>query len=200
MEKSYPWKGCGTCLDITGCRFFIAPMCDNYVEKIVGALKHVNTEKIWSGTDATSTVYRGKRIHVLDCVKSCFCEVYDPDTHIVLEATFSKGCPGDSDGDSKLSKDDVLLNNSQRNFPVLSKISFYPLGISDYLDPIAHIVRLAIEMDLYKQSAHYVTILQGDVQVMFDYFDRILTYAENNLSHYVLEATLSVNSPTKEGL
>lgn len=198
MEKNYPWKGCGTCLDITGCRFFVAPMCDNYVERILGGIDQVNTQKIWSGTDATSTVYRGRRVHVLDCVKACFSAVYDRDTHMVMEATFSKGCPGDSDGDSKLAEDEIPLNNSQKNFNVMSKISFYPLGVADYLDHISYIVNLAIEMGIYKTSAHYATLLQGDVNVIFDYFGQVLEYSEKNISHYVLEATLSVNSPTKE--
>jgi uncharacterized protein YqgV (UPF0045/DUF77 family) len=196
MGKKYPWNGCGTQKDITGCRFSLSPMCDNFIPLILGAIEKVDTKKIWSATDALSTVYRGKRVHVMDCVKACFAQINDGKTHITMEATVSKGCPGDTDGDSHLAEDDIPLNNSQKKFDVLCKIAFYPLGVADYIDHIAHIVNTAIDRGLYAESSHYATVLKGDVNDLFDYFDAALTYAEQNISHYVLQITLSVNSPT----
>ena len=196
-QENYPWRGCGATRDITGCRFTLSAMSDNFVAMILGAIKNVDTKKVWSATDTISTVYRGKRIHVTDCLKACFAHLNDGSTHITMEATISKGCPGDVDDDSYLAEDDALLNNTQKKFTALSKIAFYPLGITDYMDHIAHVVRLAMDRGLYVESSHYATILKGDINDMFAYFDAALAYAEKTISHYVLQITLSANSPSQ---
>jgi len=197
-RKDYPWHGCGATKEITGCRFAISVMGDNFIPIILDAVKNVDTGKVWSGTDPLSTVYRGKRIHVMDCLKACFSRVNDGKTHITMEATVSKGCPGDVDDDSHLA-DDVPLNNCKKQFRVLCKIAFYPLGIADYMDHIAYVVRIAMERNLHVESAHYATVLKGDANDLFDYFNVVLAYAEQNISHYVLQMTLSVNSPSVDG-
>ena len=196
-QKNYPWRGCGAARDITGCRFSISSMSDDFISMILGAIKNVNTEKVWSATDALSTVYRGKRIHVMDCLKACFAHLNDGKTHITMEASISKGCPGDVDDDFYLAEDDVLLNNTQIKFNVLSKIAFYPMGIKNYMDHIAYVVRLAMNMGLYVESSHYATLLKGGINDIFDYFNAVLIYAEQNVSHYVLQTTLSANSPSQ---
>ena len=196
-NKNYPWKGCGTDKEITGCRFSLAVMSDDYADMILQALKHVDKSKVWSHTDALSTIYRGKRVHVVDTVKSCFVNVNDGKTHITMEATFSKGCPGDVDEDSLLVNTGEPIHNVKKNFPVLSKISFYPLGITDYMDHIAYIVNAAIDKGLYKGSSHYATELSGDVHEIFNYFQEMMEYAEKHIDHFVLQVTLSVNSPSQ---
>ena len=199
--NNYPWCGCGASKDITGCRFSIAPMSDDYIDIILGAVEKVDTSKIWSKTDKLSTIYRGKREHVVDAVKACFVRSYNDKVHMTMEATFSKGCPGDTDADCYLAEDDVPVNErliSDKKFNVLSKIAFYPLGVEDYMKHIAHVVNLAIEKGLYKESTHYVSILEGDISDLFTYFNEVMEYAEENISHYVLQVTLSVNSPTAD--
>ena len=199
MEKNdYPWKGCGTEKDITGCRFSLSVMSDEYVAKILEAIGQVDCSKVWSQTDALSTVYRGRRIHVIDGVKACFVHVNDEKTHMTMEATFSKGCLGDVEKDYVIEEDDTLVNYTNEKFQVLSKIAFYPLGVEDYMDHISHVVKMAINKGLYEKSAHYATELSGDVNELFDYFNEVLAYAEENIKHYVLQVTLSVNSPTRD--
>ena len=189
--------------DITGCRFTVAVMSDDFVPKILGAIKNVDTGKVWAKTDTLSTVYRGKRVHVMDCLKACFAHLNDGQTHITMEAAVSKGCPNvtdsdkDIDNDSHLAEDDVLLNNTQKKFNVSSKISFYPLGITDYMDHIAHIVKMGMDKGLCVETAHYAMLLRGDINELFSFFDLVLAYAEQNISHYVLRITLSANSPSE---
>ena len=197
-QKNYPQRGCGTAKDITGCRFTLSSMSDNFVPMILGAIKNVDTKKVWSSTDVLSTVYRGKRIHVMDCLKACYAQINDGKTHVALEATVSRGCPGDTDDDCCLAVDDAVLNGAQKKFNALCKISFYPMGIADYMDQIARIVQIAMDRGLFLESSHYATILKGDVNDLFDYFDAALAYAEQNISHYVLQITLSVNSPSAQ--
>lgn len=164
--------GCGTDLPITGCRFTLAPMCDDYVDVILGAVNRVDTSKVWKKTDKLSTVYRGKACHVEDAVKACFVHAYREGTHMTMEATFSKGCPGDIDGDSFLAKDDVLCNGpdiKNIHFSVDCKIALYPMGVYDYMSHIAHIVNHAIDLGIYEGSSHYCTVLSADVQDLFSY-------------------------------
>lgn len=192
--------GCGTDLPTTGCRFTLAPMCDDYVDVILGAVGKVDTAKVWKQTDKLSTVYRGRACHVEDAVKACFVQAFREDTHMTMEATFSKGCPGDIEGDSFLALDDVLSNEPQIrdvHFPVDCKISLYPMGVADYMPHIAHIVNRAIDLGIYVRSAHYCTILSADVQDLFAYISEVNAYCGGQLSHYIFEVTLSVNSPTK---
>lgn len=194
-NKQYPWKGCGTDKEITGCRFSLSVMDDNFAKKILSGISKVDASNVWSYTDALSTIYRGKRTDVVSAVKDCFVHVYDDKTHMTMEATFSKGCPGDVDEDSHLSENEVALNVTKQ-FPVLSKISFYPLGISDYMEHIAYVVNLAMEKGLYNSSSHYATELEGDVNELFTYFEELMAYAEQHIDHYVFQVTLSVNSPS----
>lgn len=192
--------GCGTDLPITGCRFSLAPMCDDFVDVILQAVGKVDTAKVWKQTDKLSTVYRGRACHVEDAVKACFIQAYREGTHMTMEATFSKGCPGDIDGDSYLAADDVLCNEPQIggiHFPVLCKIALYPMGVSDYMSHIAKIVNDAIDRGIYEGSSHYCTVLSADVQDLFAYIHDVNAYCGENLSHYIFEVTLSVNSPTK---
>ncbi len=194
-----PWSTTGATLPVTGCRFTLAPMSDRYIDIILGAVKKVDTSKIWSETDKTSTVYRGKRAHVFNAVEACFVHAYDENVHMTCEMTFSKGCPGDSDADCFMSEDDVLMNDtSDVNFHVTSKISLYPLGTVDYMQGIVDVVNMAKDRGIYVRSAHYCTILEGDVHEIYQYFQDMIKHVDNIYHHYVLEATLSVNSPTKE--
>ena len=199
-------SGCGTgstaaSKAITGCRFSLSPMTDRFVDVILGAVGKVDTGKVWQSTGKLSTVYRGRQIHVEDAVKACFIYAWQPDVHMTLEATYSKGCPGDTDADCFMSEDDVPLNEEKIkdiHFPVDCKIALYPMGVPNYMEYIANIVNHAIDLGLYERSTHYCTVLRGDVQELFDYFHWVNTTCGQALSHYIFEVTLSVNSPTVE--
>jgi len=170
-------------------------MSDGYAGAILDAIGKASTQNVWSGTDALSTVYRGKRAHVLDAVEACFASANDGRTHVTMEATFSRGCPGDSGGDFLLAADDAPLNPRGKKFDILSKISLYPLGEAGYMDRIARAVGIAKERGVFRRSSHYATELQGDLGDVFDCLGEIMAYAEASAAHYVLQVTLSANSP-----
>lgn len=208
MSENKPYVTYGSCgcgcssegaREITGCRFNLSPMSDQYISIILGAVEQVDTSKVWKMTDKLSTLYRGKRAHVLDGVKACFIHSYREDVHMTMEATISKGCPGDVEADAYLAENEELKNEpsiKDIHFPVTGKISLYPMGIPNYMEYIAKAVNLSIDHNVYAGSSHYVTILEGDVQEIFRYFNEATDFCEKELSHYILEITLSVNSPT----
>ena len=186
---------------VTGCRFSLSLMSDRYIDFILGALAKVDTSRVWKMTDKLSTVYRGRQIYVEDAVKACFVHAFHEGVHMTMEATFSRGCPGDTEADCLMAAEDAPRNApdmAEIHFPVACKISLYPMGVMDYMRHIAEIVNHAIDLGLYERSSHYCTILSGDVHDLFDYFHYVNSYCSENLSHYVFEVTLSVNSPTAE--
>lgn len=197
-----PWEGRGTNLDISGCRFSLYPMTDNFVSVILGALEKTDTSAVWSQSDALSTVYRGKLPYVADAVRALFINAWQPEVHMALEGQFSKGCPGDTDGDSLLDQEGEAPNRAKiqdRHFPVLCKLALYPMGTGDYIDEIAKVWRMAEAEGLNPKTIHYATRIEGDVQKVFDYLEEVCRLMEQSVPHYILHFTLSVNSPTNEG-
>ena len=197
-----PWEGRGTNLDISGCRFSLYPMTDNFVSVILGALEKTDTSAVWSQSDALSTVYRGKLPYVADAVRALFINAWQPEVHMALEGQFSKGCPGDTDGDSLLDREGEAPNRAKiqdRHFPVLCKVALYPMGTGDYIDEIAKVWRMAEAEGLNPKTIHYATRIEGDVQKVFDYLEEVCRLMEQSVPHYILHFTLSVNSPTNEG-
>lgn len=188
-------------IDITGCRISLYPMCDDFVTTILSAVDKVDTSFVWSQTDLFSTLYRGEQESVLDAVQGLFMNAYHPEIHMATELTFSKGCPGDVDADRYLTGEKLQPNSAMlpADFPIHCKYSFYSFGEKDYMEEIGKIVSLADEMGLKPKSAHYVTMLEGTATQLFDYFQAALAYAHEHLDHYVLEATISVNSPSLKG-
>jgi hypothetical protein len=182
--------------NVIGCRFSLSVMNDNYVEMILSSLRNVNTQNIWSITDALSTTYRGRQIHVLDALKACFVSINDGKTHITMEATFSKGDPEDSNEDLPQAETGALTNSACDKFDALCKISLYPLGIINYMDYVIYAIDLSKKKDLFIKSSHYAYEIEGGVNDIFDYFDEVMSFAESNTGHFVLQATLSVNSPS----
>ena len=194
--KQYPWAGCGTDKEITGCRFSLAIMADDYADKILAALKKTDTTHVHSQTDILSTTYRGHMTNVINAVRDLFVNVNDEQTHITLEATLSKGCPGDTEEDIPMALIARDAGNKSESFPVHCKFSFYPMGEGNYMDHIAHIILRAQALGIYDRPSHYATQLVGDVNTLFDYFHEIMSYADAHLNHFIYQITLSVNSPS----
>ncbi len=196
-----PWAGRGTSLPISGCRFSLYPMCDQFIDLIVGSLEKTDTSYVWSESDALSTVYRGKLEYVADAVKALFINAYREGVHMALEGQFSKGCPGDSDGDSVLEKEGEAPNKAKVediHFPVHCKLALYPMGTGDYIDDIAKVWYMAEDRGLQPKTIHYATRIEGDVHEVMDYLTDVCALMEKSVSHYILHFTMNCNSPTVE--
>ena len=198
-----PWAGRGTSLPISGCRFTLYPMTDDFIRIILGALEETDTSAVWSETDALSTVYRGKLPYVADAVKALFVNAYREGVHMALEGQFSKGCPGDVAGDSKLDREGEAPNAEKlkgKHFHVHCKLALYPMGDADYIDEIARVWYMAEDAGLSPTTIHYATRIEGDVQAVFDYLESVCLLMEQSekVHHYVLHFTINCNSPTVE--
>ena len=198
-----PWAGRGTDLPISGCRFTLYPMCDNFIDIILGGLERVDTLAVWSETDALSTVYRGKLDYVMDAVSALFASAWTEGVHMAIEGQVSKGCPGDVSGDSKLTYEGEAPNHAiveAATQPCLCKLALYPMGVGDYIDDIARVWRMAEDRGLNPQTIHYATRIEGSIHDVFAYLTDVckLMEASESVHHYVLHFTINVNSPTVE--
>lgn len=198
-----PWAGHGTDLPISGCRFTLYPMCDNFIDIILGGLERVDTSAVWSETDALSTVYRGKLDYVMDAVSALFASAWTEGVHMAIEGQVSKGCPGDVSGDSKLTYEGEAPNHAiveAATQPCLCKLALYPMGVGDYIDDIARVWRMAEDRGLNPQTIHYATRIEGSIHDVFAYLTDVckLMEASESVHHYVLHFTINVNSPTVE--
>ena len=198
-----PGAGRGTDLPISGCRFTLYPMCDNFIDIILGGLERVDTSAVWSETDALSTVYRGKLDYVMDAVSALFASAWTEGVHMAIEGQVSKGCPGDVSGDSKLTYEGEAPNHAiveAATQPCLCKLALYPMGVGDYIDDIARVWRMAEDRGLNPQTIHYATRIEGSIRDVFAYLTDVckLMEASESVHHYVLHFTINVNSPTVE--
>lgn len=190
-----------TVKEITGCRFSLYPMDDNFVSIILGALEKTDTSAVWSQSDALSTLYRGKLHYVMDAVKGLFMNAWRKDVHMSLEGQISKGCPGDTAGEAKLNSEGEAPNMAalqDTNFPALCKLSLYPMGTGNYMNNIENVVSMAEEKGLKPETIHYATRINGDIKDIFEYLESVCQLMEASVPHFILHFTISVNSPTNE--
>lgn len=188
----------GSTMEITGARFNLSPMSDQFETIILDAIHKVDLSKVWAETDHISTVYRGREEAVFDTLKAAFVFAYKKGVHMTLEATVSKGCPGDSDSDYTLEMDDPRVNKEESSaidFPVIGKFALYPMGSDNYMGTIAEVVNEGIDRGVVTGSGHYGTNLGGNVQDVFDYLEYVSNKVGSEVSHYVSQITLHCNVP-----
>src|SRR5699024_11008459 len=84
---------------IAGASFSLYPMSDDFVAIIQKSLSETDTSKVWMQTDDVTTTVRGKVVHVFDVTKAIMIHAAKTGKHVAFQATYSLGCPGDSEGD-----------------------------------------------------------------------------------------------------
>jgi energy-coupling factor transport system substrate-specific component len=192
---------CGTS-EITGARFSIYPMSDRFVDIILSALEKVDTSKVWMETDDVSTCVRGRSEHVFDVVKAIFLESSKNGDHVVLQATFSNGCPGDSAGDVYLSENADRLNEEnslQIKQDVTVQFALYPMGIPTYMNVIIDQCKLAQDQGTFTKGVHYASRLDGDANKVFKTLEDAFQGAhDSDSTHIVMTVAMSANSPSKK--
>lgn len=190
---------CGTSR-IAGCRFSVYPMSDRFADIILNALNKVNTEKVWIQTDDLCTCVRGKIEHVFDVTRAIFAHAAATGVHTVFNGTFSIGCPGDSQGDVRMSEDEVTLNADLGpcgEIVTAGHFSLYPLGIDHYMDVIYKEIERAKQRGTLTQGVHYSSRLDGTLSKLFETLEEAFSNAiQTDRSHLVMTAVISANSPS----
>ena len=198
MQKNSAGESATT--DVMGCRFHLAVLSDNFVPMLLDAIGNVNTEKIWNVTEKLSTVYRGRRVHVLDCVKACFSNIVDNKTFIILSTKFSKEGDKDIEKDCFIASDDIVMNNPQKDFNVIGRVAFYPMGVSNHVQHIDTVINMAKERGIHTRTSYYADFFEGSVHDIFDFINEALIYAEKNTPNFVLDLSILAAGEPKEGM
>lgn len=193
-------EACGTSR-IAGCRFSLYPMADDFVEVILSALKEVDTSKVWVKTDDVSTCIRGRISHIFDVTKAIFLHAAKTGKHVVINGTFSIGCPGDTEGDVFLVENDVRLNAEKSAMitqQAACQFALYPMENGDYMDTIYCEVQKIKDLGVKVTSIHYATRLDGDAHSVFTGLENCFTHVEKSVSHVVMTFNISANSPSSK--
>lgn len=193
---------CGTS-KIAGFRFSLYPMSDQFVELILNTLEKVDTSKVWMKTDDISTCIRGKIEHVFDVAKAVYVYAASTGSHVVLNGTFSIGCPGDTEGNVYMSEDDIPLNERNvQNFQLEAPTQFalYPMSNDNYMEIIAHVIQIAQQKEVFAGGTHYASRLEGDVHKVFSALQDSFRYAQEQASHVNMTVNVSANSPSRKAI
>jgi len=186
---------------IAGCSFSLYPMSDGYVDLILSALENTDSSKVWMKTDKVSTIVRGRIPHIFDVTQAAFIEISKTGTHIVFSATFSVGCPGDTEGHVYMAEDDVPMNRDVIDAveqKVSAKFALYPMGGGNYMEPIYEQIELMKNHNVVVNLTHYETMLEGPVQNIFGGLQSVIEAMEEaGSSHTVMTVTVSANSPSQ---
>lgn len=185
---------------IAGCSFSIHPMSDDFIEIITTALKNVDTSKVWMKTDDVSTLVRGRIPHIFDVTKAIYLHAAKTGVHVAFEATYSVGCPGDTEGDVFMAEDDVVLNKENVESikqKAATKFALYPLGGGDYMDQIYTQIEAMKDHGVEVSGTHYATRLDGEVVNLFDGLEKVfINMEESGSPHTVMTVSMSANSPS----
>ena len=188
--------------DITGCRFSLYPMSDDYVSIILEALRKTDTTKVWQRTDAMSTLYFGRQSNVISCVCAVFSNARKDGIHMAGEFMFSDASQfAEEVPDAILLAGDETLSSSSAPFtdyPAYAKVSLCTDGSQNREKHIGEIVRHAKQLGLQPGIVPYAIMLKGSATTLFAYFSDVIDYARVHMPSYALQATVSVNSPTRD--
>jgi uncharacterized protein YqgV (UPF0045/DUF77 family) len=188
-----------------GCQFSLYPMTDRFVDVIlsaVGGLKERRDLRV--ETDDLSTLLVGSPRAVFEAVQGCFLEAAATPGHVVLNATFSRGCPGEPDDPicrpqkprpAGAPRDVSSLPAS--GCEVAAQFAVYPLGVEGYMEVIAREIEEAKGAGVFERGKHFCTRLGGDAARVFAAMANAFERAGGEAGHVVLTATVSRGSPTK---
>lgn len=186
---------------IAGASFSLYPMSDDFVSIILDSIEQTDTSKVWLKTDDVTTTVRGKIVHVFDVVQAIFIHAMKTGEHVALQATYSMGCPGDAEGQAKLSCDDIPANAKEvasYNEYAAAKFSLYPLGKDSYMEQIYEQIE-AMKEYVTVTPAHYSTHLAGGISDIFKGLEAAFrAVIDGGSEHTVMTVSISANSPSHQ--
>ncbi|SFI30852.1 Uncharacterized conserved protein YqgV, UPF0045/DUF77 family [Tindallia magadiensis] len=191
---------CGTS-PFFGCRFSLYPMTNQFVPVILDAIEEINRPGLKVETDMVSTCLTGVERNVFAALRDSFARAAATGEHVVMTATFSKGCPGEGEVnleeyDFPAETDFTAKEGCDRE--VNAQFSVYPLGNQSYMKLIGDVVDRMKQAGVYQESVHFCTSLEGSIANVFEALEEAFSYVSKEVGHTVMTATFSCNSPSKK--
>lgn len=192
---------------IIGCQFSLYPITDEFVKVILHAIDDIQKDKnLRVETDDLSTLLLGPSEDVFRALKTCFLRAAASATHIVMQVTFSHGCPGEPEERCCIENHTKLAQGSNpkkykkskpSHIPASAQFALYPLNESKYMDIIYNEIEKAKQL-VTVSAKHYCTRLDGDALDVFTAIQQSLENSIHQANHVVVTAIISKGSPTEK--
>jgi len=193
-------------LAMIGVRFSLYPMRDDFVPLILGAVKDLDRFGVQVEVDDVSTCLLGEEPNLFEGLRVAFGRVACSGAHVVLSATFSAGCPGESEGDVCVPRAYAGPSGGEEGWSeeayqlpdvVSAQFALYPLGVSGYMDAIYTEIESARQAGVVKVvGRHFCTHLYGRGGAVFDVVRKAFAETRSRAVHSVMTVTISANSPS----
>lgn len=180
--------------DIAGAVFSVHPMSDQFVDIILGAIDQTDLSRVWRQTDTVATTVRGKAPHVFDAVHCLYARVAASGAHSALNATFSIGCPGDTEGHAAMEADNNRPNHytaAELSGNVSAKFALYPMSGGEYMPVIMDQIEQMKATGLSVELVHYCTHLEGELKDVFAGLENVFLETAKVSNHVVMTLQLS---------
>lgn len=189
-----------------GCQFSLYPMTDRFTQIVVNIISDLKMRRdIQITSDDLSTMLIGPSETIFSLIASCFLKASKRTDHVVVNVTFSRGCPGEPD-DSCCTPTDTLqklpFSKSKtslkrlNDMPVSAQFALYPMGNKNYMDVIYQEIE-GTKKIVSTTPKHFCTRLDGDIKDVFTALKNSFDHAGESTSHVVLTATIS-NAESRE--
>lgn len=189
-----------------GARLTIAVMSDRYAEIILGALAVVDTADLVVETGDVSTFLGGDEGALLRALTDLTSAIADTGEHASISVLLSRGCPGEvvcelPGGAGPRAVEPPVGRETGRR--ASAEWALYPLaddvsaGVEpDHMRDIYAAIDLAKRNGTFRESAHFVTRLEGDAGRILETVVAGWTMVGRSVQHVTTHVTLSVNSPS----
>lgn len=189
-----------------GVRFSLYPMRDTFVPLILDAVDGLDRLGVEAEVDDVSTCLLGEEPTLFEALRVAFGRAAASGAHVVLQASFSAGCPGELEGDVCVPRAYQGPSGGEEGWSqeayqlpgqVACQFALYPLGAGDYMDTIyAEIERARRDGVVTVVGRHFCTHLYGPGGEVFDVLRRAFAAARARATHVVMTAAVSANSPS----
>ncbi len=183
-----------------GCQFSLYPMTDRFIPIVVDIISDIKMRRdIQITSDDISTMLIGPSDTIFSLIASCLLKASQKTNHVVVNVTFSRGCPGEPD-DGCCAPTDTLqklpFSKSKTSLkrlsgmPVSAQFALYPMGNKNYMDVIYQEIE-EVKKIVSTTPKHFCTRLDGDIKDVFMALENAFDHAGESTSHVVLTATIS---------
>eukprot|EP00293_Proteomonas_sulcata_P001481 CAMPEP_0184329060 /NCGR_PEP_ID=MMETSP1049-20130417/143947_1 /TAXON_ID=77928 /ORGANISM="Proteomonas sulcata, Strain CCMP704" /LENGTH=262 /DNA_ID=CAMNT_0026651401 /DNA_START=260 /DNA_END=1045 /DNA_ORIENTATION=- len=157
----------------TGVRFSLYPQAEHIKPIVKEAVTGIKDLGVTVLPDDVSSCLLGPEEALFEAVRISFGRIAATGTTLSMQATFSAGCPGETDiiqtkriVESKAWLPEAI--NLVKGVRVAAQFAIYPLGVPNYMDLIYREISQSKKSDVWKdKKTHFCSMLDGDGDEVF---------------------------------
>jgi energy-coupling factor transport system substrate-specific component len=197
----------------SGAQLSLYPMSDDHVGIILKAIQALDRYRPHCRieTDELSTLIVGPPDQLFAAMRDLLLRAAATESHCVLSATVSRGCPGEPDdpicrpvaataGRSLRTRIEAARHAVAiaplAGRQVAAQFSLYPLGPDNYMTEIYGCIDFLKDSGVFARAKNFCTKLNGDAGPVFAALSEAFSNFGPLDGHVALDLTVSANSPT----